>query len=277
MEQTKNGFEELNQYRENADKSLRAEYSWLALTGLFWLEEGENSFGTDLANLVTLPDGSAPAQAGVFTLTDGVVSVQFAEGVNGMVNGEALAQAEMKPDTAGEPTEIKLNDLKMVVIERGTEFGIRIWDKNNPKRTNFEGRKWHEPNHNFRVTAKITLFNPPKKVPMVNQIGDHFEGEMDAKVIFDLNGVTNTLDVTELSSGALYIMFKDGSSGESTYPPGRYLVTEIAEGDTVVIDFNKAYSPPCAFTDFATCTLPHPQNILSITVEAGEKYNNLHK
>lgn len=268
--------EDLKQYRAKLEKNLRADYSWLSLSGLFWLEEGENTFGTDASNTVILPEGTGPTDAGVFTLNDGEVSVQFAEGMNATIDGENLSQAEMKPDTSGEPTELRLNDLKMVVIERGVGFGIRLWDKNSPNRVNFEGRKWHKPNSDYRVTAKITPFDPPKKVPMINQIGDHFDGEMDAQVAFDLNGKTNTLEVMKLDSGALYIMFKDNSSGKSTYPPGRYLVTEIADDDTVVIDFNKAYSPPCAFTDFATCTLPHPQNILSIAVEAGEKYNSRH-
>ena len=84
-----------------------------------------------------------------------------------------------------------------------------------------------------------------------------------AKVVARVNGA---------NSGALYIMFKDETSKDTTYPAGRYLVTEIPEGDEFVIDFNKAYSPPCAFTDFATCTLPPPQNTLDAVIKAGEIY-----
>lgn len=272
MEITQNHTDTINSWRQEAETSLRAEHNWLSLVGLFWLEEGENPFGANPESSITLPNENTPDKAGVFTLKDGKITVRIADGVDARIEDQVVIEAEMKPDTSEEPDYLYIGGLKMGVIERGQGFAIRVWDEDHPKRLNFKGRNWYAIDDEYRVTAKIAPYESPKKVPMVNQIGDHFDMEMYAELSFTINGREHTLDATQLSSGALYIMLKDETSKSNTYPSGRYLVTEIPEGDEVVIDFNKAYSPPCAFTDFATCTLPPPQNTLDAAIKAGEIY-----
>lgn len=272
MKTTQNYTDAINNWRQEAETSLRAEHHWLSLAGLFWLEEGENPFGANPENSITLPNGSAPDKAGVFTLKDGKITARIANGVDARIADQVVIEAEMKPDTSEKPDYLYIGGLKMGVIERGQGFAIRVWDKDHPKRLNFKGRNWYDIDNEYRVTAKIIPYESPKKVPMMNQIGDHFDMEMYAELSFTINGREYTLDATQLNSGALHIMLKDETSKSNTYPAGRYLVTEIPEGDEVIIDFNKAYSPPCAFTDFATCTLPPPQNTLDTAIKAGEIY-----
>ena len=103
----------------------------------------------------------------------------------------------------------------------------------------------------------------------------HQVGYMDASLIFELNNEAFQLEAEKLESGAYYVIFKDQTAGVKTYPSGRYMVTEIASGDSVYIDFNRAYNPPCAFTDHATCPLPTAQNILETKISAGEIFSQL--
>ena len=190
-----------------------------------------------------------------------------------------LVQEEcfLKPDTSGEPTIVTVGELRFFLIVRGERVGIRVKQENHPNRLKFDGRVWYEPSLPWRVTAAVTPYDPPKQSPVLNVLGDTEESEFNARLEFSLNGSQHNLDAFLLEDGRYYILFKDSSSGVSTYPSGRYLVTEKAVEGQVVIDFNKAYNPPCAFTDFATCPLPPPQNLLSAAVQAGEIYRHRSK
>ena len=271
---TEANIDTIEAWRAEAELNLRAEYSWLALAGLFWLETGENSMGSGTDNKIVLPAASAPAYAGAFILSeDGQIELRLADGVMAELDDALIISAiTMQPDTSGAPNYLYLNDLKMVVIERGGNYAIRLWDKNNPNRLNFGGRAWFAPQAEYQITARFNAYDPPKKSTMVNMLGQEFEGEFVGQIKFELDGTTIQLDALDLPDGELFVMFKDATSGNSSYPPGRYLRTEKRQGNSVVIDFNKAYNPPCAFTDYATCTLPPQQNHLPIAMEVGEKY-----
>jgi uncharacterized protein (DUF1684 family) len=92
-------------------------------------------------------------------------------------------------------------------------------------------------------------------------------------VRFSLHGQELTLEpmLESLDDDQYFFIFRDGTSGKETYGAGRYLYTDVAQNGRVILDFNKAYNPPCAFTAFATCPLPPPQNRLPVRIEAGEK------
>jgi len=263
----------LNQFRANREASLRREYGWLALAGLFWQQEGENPFGSGAENPIRLP-GRFPKNAGVFTLNEGQVVVTPAEGVAIRFNNEHLKSTSqtIQVDTSGQPDYIFIDDLRLGVIERAGRLAIRIWDPQNPVRLNFPGCRWFAPDPRFRVTARIETYPEPKQVMVDDIVGIQRPATMQAALAFELAGKTQRLDAELQEDGSYDIIFKDATAGKSTYPGGRYLTTEIAEGNKVVIDFNKAYSPPCAFTDFATCPLPLPQNVLAVAIEAGEQY-----
>lgn len=260
-------------WRERMDTNLRAEYSWLSLAGLFWLKEGENRFGSAPGNDIVLPKGSAPAQAGVFLVEGKTVTLGLMPNIDARLDDEPAPDgAVLQPDVSGKPNFLYLASLRMVLIERGGQLAIRLWDSQHPNRLNFGGRVWYEPDSNWRVTARIEPYDPPKPVTIPDMLGNDNEGHMHAALAFEVDGRTYRLDAEKLETGAYYIMFRDATAGKTTYPAVRYLTTEVAEADSVIIDFNKAYSPPCAFTEFATCPLPPPGNVLGVAVEAGEKY-----
>lgn len=260
---------EIEQWRARREASLKSDDGWLTVAGLFWLRHGINTVGTDAGNDIVLPAGSAPAKVGTFDMHDGIVSFEAAAGANVSVNGNPSTASTLKPDSAGAPDVVRLNDLTMFVIQRGDRYGIRLKDKNSEMRKKFTGLRFFPVKEEYRVRAKFVPYNPPKTIPVPNILGQVEETACPGYVEFSLNGQQLRLDpVTE--DNTLFFIFKDLTSGKETYPPGRFLNTEMPKNGEVILDFNKAYNPPCAFTPYATCPLPPEQNKLPIAVEAGE-------
>jgi uncharacterized protein (DUF1684 family) len=261
-------------FRTRREASIRAEYGWLALAGLFWLSQGENTMGSGNGNPIRLP-GRAPARAGVFTLSGGEVTLAPEPGFDVRLNDQSLTSTSrvLKPDASGEPDYIFVGDIRMMVIERAGDLAIRVWDPQSPVRQNFAGCDWYAPDESYRVRANVEPFASPKAVMVVDSMGMERPGELDAALTFELHGELHRLEAEARDDGTYYIIFRDATAGKTTYASGRYLTTEVAKDGEVIIDFNIAYNPPCAFTEFATCPLPLPENILPIAIEAGEKYS----
>jgi uncharacterized protein (DUF1684 family) len=260
---------EIERWRHNREAGLKADGGWLTVAGLFWLKEGKNTVGTDKFSDIVLPAGSAPASVGFFTFHDGQSQFEAAPGVTATVDGKPAVSATLRADSAGVPNTLQVGDLTMFVIHRGKRFAIRLKDKNSPMRKAFTGLKFFPPDESYRVKAKFVPYDPPKMIPIPNILGETEEEASPGYVEFTLNGHPCRLDpVTEGDS--LFFIFKDLTAGKETYPPGRFLNTEMPKNGEVTLDFNKAYNPPCAFTPFATCPLPPKQNQLAVRIEAGE-------
>jgi uncharacterized protein (DUF1684 family) len=237
--------------------------------GLFWLKHGDNTVGADPGSDVALPKGSAPPKVGVFDLHDGITSFQAASGSRVTLNGQPATSGALTHDSSGAPDVLQVNNLTMFVIERGGRYAIRLKDANSEMRKAFKGLKYYPPREEYRVIARFVPYDPPKTIPVPNILGQVEQTPSPGYVTFTLNGRECRLDpITE--GDTLFFIFKDLTSGKETYPPGRFLNTEMPKNGEVVLDFNKAYNPPCAFTPYATCPLPPEENKLSIAIEAGE-------
>lgn len=260
---------EIEQWRHNREARLKADDGWLTVSGLFWLKEGGNTVGAGKSNRFVLPSGSAPDSVGVFEFKNGHISFNANPGVTILLNGRPATTATLKPDSSASPDVLQINALTMFVIQRGDKVGIRLKDKNSPMRRAFTGIKYFPPDERYRVRAKFVPYDPPKVLSIPNILGQTDHEASPGYVEFTLNGHACRLDpVTE--GNTLFFIFKDLTSGRETYPPGRFLNTPMPANGEVTLDFNKAYNPPCAFTPYATCPLPPPQNILPIRIEAGE-------
>ncbi|MDH5506827.1 MAG: DUF1684 domain-containing protein [Anaerolineae bacterium] len=264
---------ELAQWRQEADDALRKDIGWLTLAGLFWLEPGENCLGTDPANQVVLPAGTAADYAGSIYLDGDQIMLQVASGVEMSVDGQAVTQLALKPDVSGEAVYLRHNSLTMMLIQRGKRYAIRLWDQDNPARQNFGGRRWYPAQESYRLPAQFAAYETPKEIMLPNKIGDDQPAALIGEVSFELHGEASRLHALEAGEDHIFIIFKDGTSGKETYPPGRYLYTAVQKAGALTLDFNRAYNPPCAFTDFATCSLPPAGNALALRVEAGELYS----
>ena len=270
---------QIQKWREEREARLKGDGGWLQVAGLFWLKEGANAFGTDAKSAIVLPAGSAPAHAGVFELQQGTVTVRLEPGVEASADGKPVQTLALRPDVPGPPDVLKLGPrLSLHVIERGGKLGIRMKDKESPLLREFTGLKWFPVREEYRVRARFVPYTPPKKVPVPNILGQVEELPSPGYAAFQIGGHEVRLDPVLEEPGAteLFFIFRDETAKKETYPAGRFLYSAMPKDGAVELDFNKAYSPPCAFTPYATCPLPPRQNRLPVRIEAGELRSGHH-
>jgi len=252
---------------------LTAPDGWLSLTGLYWLDQpGEFTFGGDSSNAFVFP-GAAPARMGTFTLTDTSVTMRAHHAAAVTVGGEPVTEILMQDDEHEEPTIAQRGTMNWVVIRRSRGIGIRLRDAASPVRTGFSGIETFAPDVQMRIEARFEAFNEPRRVMVPSITGTPEEDISPGMVAFEIEGETHRLSVTGRPGAAEYfLVFGDRTNGHETYGGGRfvYLPAPNADGLTV-LDFNRAYNPPCVFTPYATCPLPTPENRLPVRIEAGEK------
>jgi uncharacterized protein (DUF1684 family) len=258
-------------WRQEVDTNLRRENGWLALAGLFWLRKGTNVIGSDPESDILLPQ-RAPARFGTFEFDGNNVTLNVEDNLPVEVNGVPTTSALLDADQEDVPSFLTFNDMRMVVVRRSKGVGIRVWDNTRERRRTFPSREWYPVKEEYRVPATYTRYATPRVVKMPDILGAILDEPMQGYVTFELNRKQHELIVEELPDRRLFIQFMDLTNGDPTYPSGRYHYTDAQENGKVFIDFNKAYSPPCAFTEFATCTFPPQENHLNVAIEAGEIY-----
>ena len=264
--------DEIAKWREQRETRLKSDTGWLTVAGLFWLKEGANRFGTDPGNEIALPEGSAPASAGVLEFHEGRTTVTMAPGVTATIEGKPITKAELKPDISGAPDILAVGRLTMQVIKRGERYAIRLKDTQSTMRKEFSGLHWYPIEDAYRVTARFEPYDPPRKLMIPTILGTTEEMPCPGRAVFTINGQELSLEpvIEEPDAEELFYIFKDETSGSQTYPAGRFMYSAMPKDGVVVLDFNKAYNPPCAFTPYATCPLPPAQNRLKAKIEAGE-------
>lgn len=256
-------------WRLEKEESLRAEEGWLSLSGLFWLSQGEHAVGSRPDCPIRLPEGAAPPLAGAFLVRDAEVLFRAAPGVTATKGGRPLISVAMTPD-AGPPARIALGNVSLALIRRGERHAIRVWDRSAAARRTFPGRRWFPVDARYRVTGRFESRDEPRSILVPDVTGGVQRMENPGEVAFELFDRSLRLAALQEDEDSLFLIFADATSGKSTYPGGRYLYSATPVGGRVEIDFNKAYNPPCAFTPYATCPLPPPENRLPIPIEAGE-------
>ncbi len=249
---------------------MKGHDGWLNLAGLYWLEEGKNTIGSSPDNAIQFP-GDAPAFIGTFTLTDSIVLFEANPDTSIFNKGKRVEKIIMEPDVSMHPTTLSFDSLEWFIVERGGEYGIRLRDFNRKEINELDSIPCFPPNQKWNVKAK--LVKPSKNLTLMlpNVLGQASEQKVPGILEFFINGQTYQLYPIGTPNN-LWVIFGDDTSGDQSYGGGRFL--EIAPPDkkgNYYLDFNKAYNPPCAFTEFATCPLPPKENILETGIMAGEK------
>jgi uncharacterized protein len=264
----------IDEFRVKRAEALMSKKGWLSVAGLFWLENGGNSFGSSSTCKVVFPGGSAPLRAGTLTKDGEKISVAFEADVSASLNGVASNGGALISDTDATSTisqsTVEVGDVFFTIIRRGQRVGVRLYHANNPVRKVFNGLKWFEPNETWKVEADFHPYPKPKKLSILNVIGDVNEVENPGYVTFKVGRKKIRLEA-EAAGDGLFFNFKDLSNGKTTYGAGRFLSTGAPVNGKVTLDFNYAVNPPCAYTAFATCPLPPKSNYLTIEIPAGEK------
>ncbi len=251
--------------------------NWLPLVGMFWLKPGENSFGADPANAVVIPTSLGRARAGTFLLQGREVTINLQPGVGASIGGKAVTTAKLDPDVSGHPSVIELGSLRMHVIQRGERTGIRVKDLKNPAIAKYVGPTFYPLDPVFRVPATWVPSDGRRVVQVPNVLGDVTATPVVGEVRFNLAGQqASLLAVAGDAAHGVFLIFNDPTRKTETYPAGRFLDTDPIKDGKVILDFNRAYNPPCSVTPYATCPLPPKENQLGMEVKAGEKYDRSH-
>jgi uncharacterized protein (DUF1684 family) len=277
---------EIAQWQEQRFTELKSETGWLTLVGLFWLKEGGNQCGSDPSLDIVLPMEKVPLHLGVFELDHG--NLYFSpltdkfqvdgRPVRDLLKAPSTINVErtlkLNSDAEEKPTILTFGSLSFQIIKRGDKFGLRIKDSQNPDRLNFKGTEFYSADLKWRIDAQFEPYNPAKPMPITNVLGMESSESSPGAVKFAVDGNEYRIDaITEKGERHLFMIVSDKTSGKDTYAAGRYLYVDPPDASGhIVIDFNKAFSPPCAFTKFATCPLPPKQNRLPFAIAAGEKY-----
>jgi uncharacterized protein (DUF1684 family) len=262
--------QEIEEWHQNRLKRLKAKNGWLNLAGLFWLKEGMNTIGSDSANTIVFPP-KAPLSICNIELDSNRVYLRSTH-VPVYCDSILINTMLLSDDQGGNPTIMTTGSFAWHIIKRGNRYAIRLRDYESPLSDSLKSLDYFHTSTDWVVLAKYRPFKAPKKLMVPTAIGTEEENMVPGELIFRINGRKMTL-MPFASSNGFFIVFGDHTSGVETYPSGRFLYTEDPDKNNhVIIDFNKAYNPPCAFTPYATCPLPPRRNLLSVRIEAGEKY-----
>jgi hypothetical protein len=252
--------QEIEKWHVDRVDRLKADDGWLTLVGLFWIADGESKVGSDLSSEVPLP-ASVPAKVGTITLQKGKAHFKPAAAV-------ALKATDLHTDETPNYEVLTLGSVRFYLIERGGKFGIRVKDSASPARTNFAGINRFPVDPAWKVEGTFTP--SPHKVIFDTEVGVKQDGDSPGYVDFQKDGKSYRLEpVTE--DKELFYVIRDATSGKTTYAASRFVYSDLPKDGKVELDFNKAYNPPCVFTDYATCPLPPAQNRLSLAITAGEQ------
>lgn len=267
----------IESWQKKRVKKLIRDDGWLSLVGLFPLKEGVNTFGSAKQNDLRFPE-KAPAFLGKFILEKESVRLKAHSEAGIIINDSLVESSMLENDLSGKPTIMRYKSLSWYVIKRGEDFLIRLKDSENPDIKNFKGIDTYAVDAKWRVKARLEPYNPPKTIPVLTALGNMLDEPYPGALVFEINGKSYHLDPIAAETDKKYfIIFSDETSGRTTYGAGRFLaVDKVDEKGETFIDFNKAYNPPCAFNDFATCPLPPKQNHIPVKITAGEKDYGLH-
>ena len=259
-------------WRAQRLERLESDDGWLTLCGLFWLKDGDNTFGRAKANSLVLDNSSLADTAGSFILSHGAVRFIARPGSGVTHDGRAVSAIELHSDASGDPTMLASGSLRFYLIERAGNLGVRVRDLQNPRRRDFRGLEYFPVSSAWVVEARFERYEPVRHLKIMNILGMVDEAQSPGAVVFTKDGREWRLDTVLESAGdrELFIMFADATSGHETYGGGRFLYIPLPTGASARVDFNKAYNPPCALNDFATCPLPPAENRLRLRIDAGE-------
>lgn len=260
----------IEEWQHQRLERLKNKNGWLSLAGLYWLREGENSFGSDSSNLIVFPE-KADDFGGTLHLEDSIVTLSVAEGVEITINDSLVTKIQLNNDHQDKTTYLQQGDLAWYIIKRGERYGIRLRDHKHPRISELDHIPSYPIQSSYVVEATLEPFETPLSMTVATPLEGYTETyEVPGLLKFKLRG--KNLELHPFASGSGYfLVIADETTTIDTYGAGRFMYATPDSTGRIILDFNKAYNPPCAFSPFATCPMPPRENILEVAIEAGEK------
>ena len=258
---------EIEAWHSKRNASLSKPDSWLALAGLFWLQEGDNHFGSDPENDLVFPGDGVPARMGILHLKADSVTLKPLTEIQ--YDSSIVGEIGLDKDISGAPTVLEWGSLSWYAIQRGDRIGIRLKDSQHPNLIDFKGTELFPVEPSWRIPAELIPVDSGTTIDIINVLGDTTPNRVPGILEFSIEGQKYRLTpLADPGDKKWFIIFGDATNGIETYGAGRFLVIPAAdENGRTLIDFNRS----CAFSPYATCPLPPEENILSVEIRAGEK------
>src|SRR5688572_1303633 len=269
--------EHVEAFRVKRAQEIIAPTGWAALVGLHFLTPGTHVVGSAPGSDVRLTGPSAPPTLGTMTVTAGTARLVVAKGVEVRRGSDVLTDIELRPGARPEEY-LKVGAMTMTLIRRGERLALRVWDTQAPSLTSLTKLDWMPIDETWRVQGRFEPHPAGRTMKILNVLDELVDMRNPGVAVFSISGREYRLEALLESDDAkeLFFLFRDGTSGKTTYGAGRYLYTPLPRDGRVILDFNQAKNPPCTFTNFATCPLPPKANVLTVDVTAGE-LDLLHK
>jgi uncharacterized protein (DUF1684 family) len=263
---------DLEKWKSQRIERLKARDGWLNLAGLYWLEEGDNSIGSDSGNHVVFP-AKAPSSIGHYTLRGEEIQFTANPGTEVKSGDSIVTEIEVFTDKSKSPTLLETGSLAWFVIQRGEKFGIRLRDFEHPALREFHSIEYYDSDPDWIIEARFEAYEEPREMLIPTVLGTFEKNLCPGVLRFSVGDIGQELYPSQAGKG-FFLIFADETSGLETYGGGRFLYAGEPDKEGVVkLDFNRACNPPCAFTPFATCPLPPRENFLSVSILAGEKFS----
>jgi uncharacterized protein (DUF1684 family) len=269
----------VKQWRTDHEEEIKGDNGWLTVVGLFWLKEGRNTIGAGPGHDIELTDNFKGTDFGEIQFNGSQAFLTVRPGIPATVGDKVFSSGEILSDEKGKPTTVRMGSQSFFLIKRDKRFAIRVKDANSKERRGFAGLDWYAIDPAYRVIGRFERYQAPRDVLVPNVLGGEFKMKSPGVIKFILKSRQVTLEAIDEGDGRLFIIFRDLTSQSTTDAAGRFLYADWPghNGNSVVLDFNKAENPPCAFTTFATCPLPRQQNRLLFAIPAGEKRYSVRK
>jgi len=263
-------LQELNKWKSERLRGLKAPLGYLSMVGLYWLKEGKNSFGSAPENDIILASDFPNHLGDIIKTKDTIQAVS--EDINLKLDGEPFDSAILESDAIPGYKKLNFGSYYWYLIKRGDRYGIRVKDTLADMRLYTRSLPYFEPNAELIIEAEYIAPLPNESTAIKNHVGITYQSEVKGRVRFSRDGKDYELIGTNGGNDILFIVFGDDTNGDQTYGGGRFLYVNIPqEGQPAILDFNKAENPICALNDFGTCPYPPSQNILDFPITAGEQ------
>lgn len=266
-------------WKAERQRDIAGPDGWSTVVGLHWLAEGPTTLGTAGESDLVLPPGSSPGQVGTLRREGPQATFQPAAGLAWRVTrgGKEVdpppTVLQHDDDGRGTPDVVQTGRLRWWILRRGDRLAVRVKDPEAPARRQFRGLACFPWSSSWIVEARLEPATAGTTHPIRDITGLTRQEPVAGTLHFRREGRDHRLIALEdRAAGDLFILFRDATSGRETYGPGRFLHVPLPDARGMTrLDFNRAYNPPCAFTEYATCPRPPAENTLRLRVTAGER------